>query len=48
MPVVYQFELEFINTLDSERWDTNRNKKDFTNDISKRTFLKHVKKVKKT
>ena len=48
MPVVYQFELEFINTLDSERWETNRNKKDFTNDISKRTFLKHVKKVKKT
>lgn len=48
MPVVYQFELEFINTLDSERWDTNRNKKDFTNDISKRTFLKHIKKVKKT
>lgn len=48
MPVVYQFELEFINTLDSERWETNRNKKDFTNDISKRTFLKHVKKVKNT
>lgn len=48
MPVVYQFELEFINTLDSERWDTNRNKKDFTNDISKRTFLKHIKKVEKT
>lgn len=48
MPVVYQFELEFINTLDSERWETNRNKKDFTNDISKRTFLKHIKKVEKT
>lgn len=48
MPVVYQFELEFINTLDSERWDTNRNKKDFTNDISKRTFLKHIKKMEKT
>lgn len=42
MHEIFHFELEYINTLDSERWDTNRDKKDFTNDVSKRTFLKKI------
>lgn len=45
MSDIYQFGLEFVNTLDSERWAVNRNKRDFTDDVSKRTFLKNVKKL---
>jgi len=41
MPKVYHFALEYKDTLDGERWATNRAKRDFTSDVSKRTFLKH-------
>lgn len=47
MPKVYHFNLEFEDTFDSERWDVNRTKKDFTKDVSRRTFLKHAKHYKK-
>lgn len=43
MPKVYHFALEYKDTLDGERWATNRAKRDFTSDVSKRTFLKHSK-----
>lgn len=46
MSKVYHFELEFINTIDSQRWSTNREKRDFTDEISKRTFLQKARKVK--
>lgn len=42
MPRVFHYEFEYKNTLDSDRWDTNRNKKDFTKDVSERTFLKET------
>lgn len=47
MSDIYQFGLEFTNTLDSERWAVNRNKRDFTDDVSKRTFLKNLRKLRK-
>ena len=40
MPHVFHYEFEYLDTLDSDRWDTNRNKRDFTKDVSERTFLK--------
>lgn len=43
MSHVYHFNLEYEDTCDAERWDTNRAKKDFTKDVSKRTFLKQAK-----
>ena len=43
MPKVYHFSLEYLKSYDSERWQTNREKKDFTKDVSRRTFLKNVK-----
>ena len=46
MAHVYHFELEYANTLDSERWETNRGKRDFTDDVSERTFKAQVAKFK--
>lgn len=43
MPHVYHFNLEYCQSYDSERWQTNREKKDFTKEVSRRTFLKNVK-----
>lgn len=42
MSHVYHFELEYASTLDSERWETNRGKRDFTDDVSERTFKAQV------
>lgn len=39
MPYVYHFELEYADTLDQERWDTNRQKRDFTKQLSEKTFM---------
>ena len=39
MPKVYHFGLEYSDTYDGLRWQVNRNKKDFTKNISERTFL---------
>lgn len=39
MKQIYHYEFEYKNTLDGDRWDTNRSKKDFTKDVSERTFL---------
>lgn len=44
MQHVYHYEFEYNNTLDNERWNTNRNKKDFTKDVSERTFLTNIRK----
>lgn len=38
MPKVYHYHFEYLNTIDSDRWTTNRFKRDFTDDISKRIF----------
>lgn len=46
MPKVYHFSLEYQDTYDSNRWDTNREKKNFTQDVSRRTFLQNVKRRK--
>lgn len=43
MPLVYQYELEYINTLDSDRWKASESKKDFTDEVSELTFLKGLK-----
>lgn len=39
MKEVWHFSLEYVNTLDGERWQVNRNKKDFTDTLSKKLFL---------
>lgn len=41
---VYHFSLEYCRTLDGERWQVNRNKKDFTDTLSKKIFLDKLKK----
>lgn len=47
MAHVYHFNLEYEDTCDAERWSTNRAKKNFTKDVSKRTFLKQAKSQKR-
>lgn len=43
MAKVYHFSLEYVNTLDGERWQINRNKKDFTDSLSRKLFLAQIK-----
>ena len=40
MEHVYHFEFEFRNTLDQDRWEINRKKKDFTDEVASSTYIK--------
>lgn len=44
MTHVYHYYFEYLHTFDSERWETNRSKRDFTNDVAEKTFLAQVNK----
>ena len=46
MPHVYHYYLEYVKTLDGERWDVNRSKRDFTETVAENTFLQNLPKKK--
>lgn len=47
MPSVYHYYLEYVNTLDGERWAVNRAKRDFTKEVAEKTFLSKASKHRK-
>ena len=47
MPSVYHYYLEYVNTLDGERWTVNRAKRDFTKEVAEKTFLSKASKHRK-